>query len=104
MSKIIRFGRSFWPLVAALALAAGTGFLATKALGIGSQQPTKTVTISIPTNTGPAGPEGPAGPPGAKGEPGTPGAESCPSGYTFSALVIIVQGQGPTQIATCLKD
>ena len=100
MSRIISFTKSFWPLVAALALAAGTGILAAKALGVGAQQPTQTVTINIPTNTGP---QGPAGPPGPKGDPGTPGAESCPSGYTFSAVVINAPG-GQHQIATCLKD
>jgi len=103
VSRIIRFAKSFWLLGVAIVLAGSAGFLATKALGIGSQQPTQTVTLSIPTNTGPQGPAGPAGPAGPKGDPGSPGAESCPSGYTFSALVIIVQGQGPTQIATCLK-
>jgi len=90
-------------LVAAVGLAATSGYFVSQAVGLGTQQPTSTVTISIPTNTGERGPAGPAGPPGPKGDPGTPGAESCPSGYTFSALVIIVQGQGPTQIATCLK-
>jgi hypothetical protein len=91
-------------LGAGLALAGSAGYLTSQALGVGSQQPTSTVTISIPTGTGQQGPAGPAGPAGPKGDPGTPGAESCPAGYTFSALVIIVQGQGPTQIATCLKS
>jgi len=102
MSRIIKFAKSFWLLAAALAFAGSAGFLATKALGIGSQQPTQTVTIDIPTNTGAQGPAGPAGPPGPKGDPGTPGAESCPTGYTFSAVVINAPG-GHTQIATCLK-
>jgi hypothetical protein len=92
--------------MASLALAGASGFLASQVFAAGKQQPTSTVTISIPTGTGQQGqqgPPGPAGPPGPKGDPGTPGAESCPAGYTFSALVIIVQGQGPTQIVTCLK-
>lgn len=95
--------RPFVYLIAAVALAGGAGFLTSQALSSGTQTPTKTVTINIPTGTGQQGPAGPAGPPGPRGEPGAPGAESCPTGYTFSAVVIIVQGQGPTQIATCLK-
>ena len=90
-------------LAGALVLAGSGGYLAATALGTGSQAPTRTVTLTIPTGTGqqgPAGATGPAGPPGPKGDPG---AESCPAGYEFSALLIIVQGQGPTQIATCLK-
>jgi hypothetical protein len=89
-------------LAAALALAGTSGFFASKAIGIGSQQPTRTVTIDV--GTGAQGQPGPAGPPGPKGDPGTPGAESCPAGYSFAALVIIQQGKGPTQIATCIKD
>ena len=88
-------------LAAALALAASGGFLAATAIGQGSQQPTRTVTVNVGTGQqGPAGPAGPAGPPGPKGDPG---AESCPPGYDFGALVLVQQGQGPTQIATCLK-
>jgi hypothetical protein len=91
-------------LVAALVLAAGTGFLAATAIGVGSQQPTRTVTINVANGAkgdpGPAGPPGSAGPPGPKG---APGAESCPAGYSFSALVINHPG-GQTQIATCIKD
>ena len=103
MGKIASFASRFWLLAVALAFAGSAGFLATKALGIGTQQPTQTVTIDIPTNTGPQGPVGPAGPPGPKGDPGTPGAESCPPGYTFSAVVINAPG-GQHQIATCLKN
>jgi len=88
-------------LIAALALAASGGFLVSTALGTGSQQPTKTVTVNV--GTGEQGPAGPAGPAGPKGDPGAPGAESCPSGYVFGALVINHPG-GQTQIATCLKS
>ena len=79
---------------ASLALAAGSGFLAAKALGITAQQPTVTTTVNVPT-----GSQGPPGPPGPAGDPG---AESCPDGYVFGALVINHPG-GQTQIATCLK-
>jgi len=71
----------------ALVCAGGAGFLAAEALGIGSQEPAQTITISAGEGatgpTGPAGSAGPAGPqgdpgpkgdPGAKGENGTPGA------------------------------
>jgi len=75
-----------------LVLAVGAGILAASAFGIGQQAPTKTVTIDVAT--GATGPRGPAG---------SPGAESCPSGYTFSAVVFNTPG-GHQQIATCLKD
>ena len=84
-------------LAAALALAASGGFLAATALGTGSQQPTRTVTVDVGT-----GAQGQPGPPGPKGDPGTPGAESCPPGYDFGAVVLNAPG-GQTQIATCLK-
>src|SRR5262249_46973650 len=79
------------------------GFLATQALGIGSQQPAKTVTINVGTGEqGAKGDPGPPGPAGPAGPAGSPGAESCPPGYTFSAVVINAPG-GQHQIATCLK-
>ena len=88
-------------LVVAVALAGTSGYFVSQAVGLGTQQPTKTVTIDV--GTGAKGETGPAGPPGPKGDPGTPGAESCPPGYTFSAVVINAPG-GQHQIATCLKD
>jgi len=103
VSRIISFAKSFWPLAAALVFAGGDGFFVTQALGLGSQQPTQTVTVDIPTGTGAQGPAGPAGPPGPKGDPGSPGAESCPTGYTFSAVVFNSPG-GQRTIATCLKN
>jgi Collagen triple helix repeat (20 copies) len=64
----------------ALVCAGGAGFLAAEALGIGSQEPAQTITISAGVGaTGPTGPAGPQGDPGpkgengAKGEPGAPG-------------------------------
>lgn len=90
-----------WLLVGALALAASGGFLAATAIGQGTQQPAKTVTIDV--GTGARGEPGPAGPPGPKGDPGTPGAESCPAGYSFNALQINAPS-GHVQIATCIKD
>ena len=79
-------------MAAALVLAAGAGVLASTAFGIGQQAPARTVTIDVATGaTGPPGP------------PGSPGAESCPTGYTFGAVVFNTPG-GHQQIATCLKD
>ena len=101
MSGIVRFAKSFGPLIVALALAGGAGFLATKALGVGAQQPTRTVTIDVGTGT--QGPAGPAGPEGPQGPAGQPGAESCPTGYSFGALLINAP-KGQVQIATCIKD
>jgi len=87
-----------------LATAGAAGFLAAGAIGIGSQTPSKTVTINVATGTpGPPGDPGPAGPPGPKGDPGSPGAESCIAGSTFGALVINHPG-GQTTIYTCIKD
>jgi hypothetical protein len=78
--------------IAALALAAGSGYLASVAIGQGSPPITKTVTVDVATGpTGPTGPQGPAG-----------GIE-CPAGYTFNALRINTP-QGHTQIATCIQD
>jgi len=84
--------RQLAPLVLALAFAGGAGFLASTALGIGSQAPTSTTTITIPT-----GQQGPPGP------PGSPGAESCPTGSTFKALEIDHPG-GHVTIYTCIAD
>lgn len=56
-------------MAAALTLAAGSGLLAAKALGVGAQGPSRTVTINVAT-----GPQGPAGPPGPQGDPGPAGA------------------------------
>jgi len=107
--------------VVSLVVAAGAGFLAATALGVGSASQAKTVTISVAT--GPRGPAGPAGPKGeqgiagAKGDPGPAGPKgdtgpqgppgpgggfSCPSGYQAGALVINHPG-GQTMIWTCLK-
>jgi len=86
-------------LIAALVLAGSGGFLVATAIGQGTQTPTKTVTIDV--GTGAQGTPGPAGPPGPKGDPGSPGAESCPTGYTFSAVVFNTP-QGHQTIATCL--
>jgi hypothetical protein len=104
MITFIRRNAVAFALVGALALAAVSGALTSIALGGSTQAPTKTVTINI--LNGQTGPQGPAGPPGPKGDPGpagAPGAESCPTGYTFGALLINHPG-GQTQIATCLKD
>ena len=93
-----------WILVAAIGLAAGSGFFIAQALGVGSQQPAKTVTIDVGAGpqgpAGPAGPTGPAGPPGPKGDPG---AESCPTGSTFTAVVVNAP-RGQTTLWVCVKD
>ena len=90
-----------WILIAAISLAAGSGFLVATALGTGSQQPTRTVTIDV--GTGQQGLKGDPGLPGPPGPAGSPGAESCPTGYSFGA-VLINAPKGQVQIATCIKD
>ena len=101
MSRIIGFASRFWLLAAAVVLAAGSGFLASKALGIGQQAPTATTTIDIPSGSTTPGPQGPPGPKGDKGDPGTPGAESCPTGSKFTAVVVNAPG-GHTTLWTCV--
>src|SRR5262245_3549381 len=82
--------------------ATALGVFAAVALGVGSQTPTKTVTINVGTGSkGDTGPQGPPGPPGPKGEPG---ATNCPAGSTFGEVVFIQQGQGPTTLLGCIKD
>jgi len=77
-------------------MAAGAGFLTSTALGIGSQTPTRTVTVNVATGpTGPTGPQGPTGP------AGPPGAETCPVGYDFGVVVFNSEGEHTT-IATCV--
>jgi len=114
MSRI----RSFWPLVVALALAGGAGFLASTALSSG-QQATRTITINVahgppgpqgpPGERGPAGPAGPkgdvgpAGPKGDTGPPGPAGAFTCPSGFSPTDVVVIHPG-GKTTLYTCVQD
>jgi hypothetical protein len=94
--RIIRLVRPFLALGAAIALAAGAGFLASTALSIGTQAPTKTTTITLTNGaTGPTGPAGPTGP------SGTPGAENCPTGSEFEALTIDHPG-GHVTIWTCV--
>jgi hypothetical protein len=89
-------------VAAALALAAGSGYLTSQAV---SSSTTRTVTINLATGPrGVPGPPGPAGPAGAKGDPGAPGpAGACPTGYAFGKLVINHPG-GQTVVWTCLQD
>lgn len=84
-----------------LALAGASGFMTAAALGIGTQAPTVTTTISVAT--GPQGPKGDPGPPGPQGPKGDPGAENCPTGSTFKAVLINHPG-GQTIIYTCVKN
>ena len=97
-------------IAAGLALAAGSGFLASQALSAASQA-ARTDTIDIPTGgPGPTGPQGPAGPPGPKGDAGDTGPTGpegpvggtvCPSGFEEGVLVINAPN-GQTTIFTCL--
>jgi hypothetical protein len=101
--RIVRLARPFLLLGAALALAAGSGYLASTALGRGSAE-TRTVTINV-GGTGPRGPQGPAGPQGPKGDPGPqgpPGAMTCPTGYSAGVLLVNHPG-GQTRVWTCLQ-
>jgi len=90
-------------ILAALALAAGTGFLTAYALGSSGALPAKTVTIDVAT-----GPQGPAGPPGPKGDTGLqgppgPAGLTCPANFSPGELVINHPG-GQTVTWTCLHD
>ncbi|HEY1248640.1 MAG TPA: hypothetical protein VGE97_06615 [Nitrososphaera sp.] len=84
-----------------LALAAGTGYAASVALGSSNQTPTRTVTINV--GTGETGPTGPAGPPGPPGPKGDTGGISCTTGFSEGILVINHPG-GHTTISTCIED
>lgn len=81
----------------ALALAAGSGFLASQAIGGATQTPTRTVTLNL-TN-GPQGPPGPPGPPGAsitiKGSVSTPG--DLPAAGNKPGDTYLVQSDGSIQ-------
>ena len=96
----------------ALALAAGSGFLASQALGNGLATPTRTVTISLTNGaTGATGPQGPPGATGATGATGPAGPQgppgsasgSCPDGFS-DAVLVIDHPAGHVTISTCLKD
>ena len=103
MTRIINLVRPFLFLGGALVLAAGSGYLASTAVG-GSSAVTRTVTVNVGTGeTGPQGPPGPAGPKGDQGVPGSPGAQTCPTGFSNGVLVINAPG-GQVTIATCIKD
>lgn len=102
--RILRAARPFLLLAAAIALAAGSGFLASTALGTGAAAPARTVTISVANGApGPAGPAGPAGPKGETGATGPAGASQCPAGFSAGELVFNHPG-GQVAIWTCLQD
>ena len=89
---------------AALIFAGGAGFLAATALGVGSADPARTVTVDVGTGEqGLPGPPGPKGEQGVQGPIGPSGASSCPTGYAAGVLVINHPG-GQTTIWTCLKN
>jgi hypothetical protein len=75
---------------ASLALAATSGFLASRALGT-SAQAARTVTINVAT-----GPQGPPGPPGQAGL-------ACPDGFSPADVVVNHPG-GQTTLYVCVKD
>lgn len=83
-------------IAAALALAAGAGFLTSQALGTSSQA-ARTVTVNIPTSG--TGPQGPPGPPGPQG----PAGLACPTGFSPTDVVINHPG-GQLTLYTCAKD
>lgn len=120
---------ALWIFVGAIPFAGASGYMASAALGIGSQTPPRTVTVDVGTGeTGPVGPQGPAGPQGQAGEkgdtgaqgpqgpqgpagpPGPPGSgggggggpcEGAPDGYAPGILVFNHPG-GQVSIWTCL--
>jgi len=98
--RFVRLAKPFAALIAALVLAAGSGFLVSTAIG-GSSAAARTVTINVAT--GATGPAGPPGPPGPQGDPGPAGASTCPTGFTAGLLVINHPG-GQTSVWTCIKD
>src|SRR5262249_8845133 len=98
MRTLLTTARPFLLLAAALVLAAGAGTLAAVALGTGSADPPRTVTVDV--TPGPTGPQGPEGPPGPTGPAGS---ATCPAGYSPGKLVINHPG-GHTAIWTCLED
>lgn len=93
-------------LVAAVALAGGSGYLASTAFS-SSAQSTRTVTINIGTGEqGPPGERGAAGPQGETGPPGPPGpagATTCPTGFSPADVIFNAPG-GHQTIFTCLQD
>ena len=88
-----------------LVMAGSAGALGAYALSTAGSPPTVTTTVNVGQGeTGPKGDPGPAGPPGPKGDPGTGGgATDCPTGSTFTAVVLNAPG-GHTEIWTCVKD
>lgn len=101
---------------AGLVLAGVSGAFTAKALGVGSAENVRTVTVNVGTGQrgpqGPPGPQGERGPAGPKGEPGERGPKgddgprgpaglACPSGYEPGVLVLNAPG-GQTSIWTCL--
>jgi len=102
-----------------LILAGGSGYLASEALGTGSQVATTTTTINVATGqagepgppgpqgpigeTGPKGEQGPIGPIGPIGPQGPPGDVVCPTGFSNGELVINHPG-GQVTLYTCLKN
>lgn len=106
MRKILTTAKSFAFLGLAMVLAAGTGYLASQALSA-APQPTRTVTINVPTaGPGPTGPQGPQGPQGPKGDPGPEGPAggvTCPDGFSPGELVVNHSG-GHVTLYTCLQD
>jgi hypothetical protein len=125
MNMFARLSNPTVLLVAGLALAVSTGFLAATAFSAGQQTPTRTVTIDV--GAGPAGPAGPqgdrglpgpvgavgpkgdkgdkgdVGPPGPQGPVGPTGGINCPSGFSEGDLVLNHPG-GQVTLFTCLKD
>jgi len=87
-------GRHLLVLAAALAAAAGSGFLTAQALSAGTP-PTRTVTVDVATgDRRPAGPQGP---------PGPSGQLDCPTGFILSN-VVFKGPHGQTTIVACVRD
>jgi len=101
-----------------LALAGVSGAFTAKALGVGSAENVRTVTVNVGTgqrgSQGPPGPQGERGPQGPKGDDGArgpkgddgargPAGMTCPNEYEAGVLVLNAPG-GQTTIWTCLKS
>jgi len=99
---MLKAGRRFLLLGAALLLAAGSGLLSAVALGTSSADPPRTVTVDV--GTGPQGPTGEPGPAGPTGPQGPSGGVACPTGYSEGKLVINAAHGTKAAIWTCLEN
>ena len=93
-------------MLASVGMAGAAGYGASVALGLvtAGSPPTVTTTVNVGQGaTGPAGPPGPSGATGPAGPAGEGGANQCPTGSTFTAVVLNAPG-GHVELWACVKD